>query len=267
MAVYNVPVYDANGNRLPVVEQKEITVPWVSSMHRGYTNAVSGGSIHENTLPAYYRAFLNGADWVEVDARRSSDGVYVSNHDPTITVDDTTYTIAEETAETLTNLVLSTDDEYGDCKLPTLESVLKLCLYTGMCANIDCKSIDPETLAKLVVDVGMSGRVAYANTSTAYATRILAVDANAGFIISFSDTALSNWTNVLTDYHTRQRSYMYGGANIANIEKAKSNGYRYMITGISYANQITQVPDMVEYLAWIDCKAVNRTYLDNLTLI
>ena len=268
MAVYNVPVYDANGNRLPVVEQKEITVPWVSSMHRGYTNAVSGGSIHENTLPAYYRAFLNGADWVEVDARQSSDGVYVSNHDPTITVDGTTYTIAEETAETLTNLVLSTDDEYGDCKLLSLESVLKLCLYTGMCANIDCKSIEPETLAKLVVDVGMSGRVAYANTSTAYATRILAVDPNAGFIIAYSASNLSTWSNVLADYHVRQRSYAYA-SSISNeaLEATRSYGFKYMLSGISYATQISCVPDMVEYLAWIDCKAVNQQYCDSLILV
>lgn len=260
-------VYDVNGNKIQVLD-KEITVPWVSSMHRGYTNAVSGGSIHENTLPAYYRAFLNGAEWIEADARLSSDGVYVSNHDPTITVDGTTYTIAEETAETLTNLVLSTDEEYGDCKLPSLESVLKLCLYTGMCANIDCKSIDPETLAKLVVDVGMSGRVAYANTSTAYATRILAVDPNAGFIIAYSANNLSNWANVLTDYHVRQRSYAYASTiSDTAVESTRSYGFKYMLSGVSYASRITQVPDMVEYLAWIDCKAANKQYLDNLTLL
>ena len=260
-------VYNTYGDKIPVIE-KEVTVPWASSMHRGYTDAVSGGTIHENTLAAYYRAFLNGADWVEADARLSSDGVYVSCHDATITVDGVTYTIAEETAETLTSLVLSTDEIYGECKLPTLEDVLKLCLYTGMSANVDCKSIDPETLAQLVVDVGMSGRVSYANTSTAYATRILAVDPNAGFIIAYSTSNLSTWASLLTDYHARQRSYAYANTiNNTALENTRSYGFRYMLSGVSYASQITHVPDMVEFLSWIDCKAVNKTYLDALVLV
>ena len=170
-------VYDINGNIL-INDERMLSVPWLNSMHRGY----SSPTVHENTLAAYYRAFLNGADWVEVDARLSSDDVYVSNHDSTVTVDGVTYEIADTSSEVLTSLVLSHDSEYGDCCIPTLKDVLTLCLYTGMNANIDCKDIDATTLAKLVVDCGMSGRVSYANTTTANAQTILGIDPNAGFI-------------------------------------------------------------------------------------
>ena len=103
-------VFDYKGNPINTPIKK---VPWVTDMHRGYTSA----TVAQNTLAAYHRAWLNGSDWIETDARLSSDGVYVVCHDATITVGGVTYTIAEETASTLTNLVLSTDPVYGECKL------------------------------------------------------------------------------------------------------------------------------------------------------
>lgn len=260
-------IYDINGNRLdPYSNDGELSVPWVSSMHRGY----SSPTVHENTLEAFYRAFLNGANWIEVDARLSSDGIYVSNHDATVTVNGTTYTIASETASTLTSLVLSTDPTYGECHIPTLESVLKMCSYTGMYANIDCKAINASTLAKLVVDCGMSGRTSYANTTTANASTILGVDPNAGFIFSYSTSNLSTWATALTDYHVRQKSYVWS-SSISNeaIENTRSYGFKYMVSEVNSSNYSTKMPfnpDMVEFQATQDCKTLNRTYLNNVDL-
>ena len=249
-------LYDYSGKKL------EVVTPWVSSMHRGY----SSSTVHENTLPAFYRAYLNGAQWIEVDARMSSDSVYVVNHDATVTVGGTTYTIASETASTLTNLVLSTDPTYGNCKLPTLESVLKLCCYTGMSANIDCKAINASTLAKLVVDTGMSGRVAYANTSTSNAATILGVDPNAGFIFSYSD--LATWTSAITDYHTRQKSYAWASTiSNAALEATRAAGFNYMLSEVSTTALMSYVPDMVEFTAASDCNSLNRSYIDSLVLL
>lgn len=249
-------LYDYLGDEL------EVVTPWVSSMHRGY----SSSTVHENTLPAFYRAYLNGAQWIEVDARRSSDSVYVVNHDATVTVGGTTYTIANETASSLTNLVLSTDPTYGNCKLPTLESVLKLCCYTGMSANIDCKDINASTLAKLVVDTGMSGRVAYANTTTANAATILGVDPNAGFIFSYSD--LATWTSAITDYHTRCRSYAWA-STVSNtaLEAARAAGFKYLLSEVSSITLMPFVPDMTEFTSTSDCNSLNRSYIDNLNLL
>lgn len=256
-------IYDYHGNEISTggFNEPHLSVPWVSSMHRGY----SSSTVHENTLEAFWRAYLNGADWIEVDARLSSDGVYVSNHDATITVNGTTYTIANETAATLTALVLSTDSTYGACYLPTLESVLKMCAYTGMHANIDCKVINATTLAQLVVDCGMSGRASYANTSTANAATILGIDPNAGFIFSYSSSNLTSWASALSDYHTRQRCYVWASTiNNSSLEATRKFGFKYMLTSVGSITNLSYNPDMVEFNASADCKAINKAYLESI---
>jgi len=259
-------IYDYQGNMISSggANEPHLSVPWVSAMHRGYASA----SVHENTLEAFYRAYLNGAEWIEVDARLTSDGVYVSNHDETITVGGVTYTIANETAETLTSLVLSTDPKYGDCHIPTLESVLKMCAYTGLRANIDCKAIVAESLARLVIDSGMGGRSAYANTSTGNAIAILAIDPDAGFIFRYTDINISTWYNALSDYHTRHRSYAWSSnIDYESIRAARAKGFKFLVSNTNSSNYITNMsynPDMVEFSADANCKTLNEAYLSGL---
>lgn len=127
-------VYDIHGNAISGgggSDEPHLSVPWVSSMHRGY----SSSTVHENTLEAFYRAYLNGANWIEVDARLSSDGIYISNHDATVTVDGVAYDIGQSTATTLTSLVLSVDPVYGDCHIPTLESATQKYTFTPQQIN------------------------------------------------------------------------------------------------------------------------------------
>ena len=263
-------VYDVNGNIISSggggSDEPHLSTPWVSSMHRGY----SSSTVHENTLEAFYRAYLNEAQWIEVDARLSSDEIYISNHDATVTVGGVTYTIANETAETLTSLVLSTDPTYGACHIPTLESVLKMCAVTGLRANIDCKAINATTLAQLVVDCGMSGRCSYANTSTANASTILGIDPNAGFIFSYSASNITAWLGALTDYHTRQRSFAWSSSiSYDALRTTRAAGFKYLASEVNssnYAQKMPFNPDMVEFQANQDCKAINKTYLDNIDL-
>ena len=248
-------LYDYLGDEL------EVVTPWVSSMHRGYSSA----TVHENTLQAYYRAYLNDAKWVEMDARLSSDSVYVISHDATVTVNGVTYTIANETASTLTNLVLSTDPTYGNCKLPTLESALKLCCYTGMNANIDCKVINASTLATLVVDTGMSGRTVYANTSTANMATILSIDPNAGFVFDYDD--ISTWDSAITSDTVRSNSYAWETTvNNSMLETTRSKGFKFMLTGVTSITLMQFVPDMIEFATTADSDSLNRSYINNLIL-
>lgn len=254
-------IYDYQGN---VVREQSLNVPWLSDMHRGY----SSPTVAENTLPAFHRAYLNGANWVEMDARLASDGVYVCFHDATVTVGGVTYTISNETSETLTSLVLSTDPEYGDCTIPTIESILKLCLYGGMTANIDCKSINPETLAKLVVDSGMSGRAVYANTSNTNAERILAVDPNAGFLFGYTSANISAWKETFADYHVRERSYAWSSSvSYEAMEETRTAGFKYLLSEVSDTTNMPYAPDVIEFVATADCKTINQNYLDSLVLV
>src|SRR5215831_19521538 len=49
--------------------------------HRGSGRGVVGGQT-ENTLGSFRAAVAAGIAWVEVDVRRTSDGVLVASHDP-----------------------------------------------------------------------------------------------------------------------------------------------------------------------------------------
>jgi glycerophosphoryl diester phosphodiesterase len=58
-----------------------MTVPAVHA-HRGSPDPASG--VRENTLEAFFRARLLGADGVELDVRRTADGALAVHHDPEI---------------------------------------------------------------------------------------------------------------------------------------------------------------------------------------
>ena len=58
-----------------------MTVPAVHA-HRGSPDPATG--IRENTIEAFFRARLLGADGVELDVRRTADGALIVHHDPTV---------------------------------------------------------------------------------------------------------------------------------------------------------------------------------------
>jgi len=87
---------------------------WITSAHRGFV----GGTLKENSLAAYYNAYLNGAEMIETDARFTSDGVLIVNHDDTVRgFNDkgrrVTYVVAETTAKTICSVILSRDEKWG----------------------------------------------------------------------------------------------------------------------------------------------------------
>ncbi len=114
---------------------------WISSAHRGFVD----GTLKENSLAAYYNAYLNGADMIETDARLSSDGVLIVNHDDTVRGfndkgEAVTYVVADTPSEILCSVILSNDEKWGVQRIPTLEQVLNLAYHTGLLVNIDLKN-------------------------------------------------------------------------------------------------------------------------------
>ena len=114
---------------------------WITSAHRGFVE----GTLKENCLAAYYNAYLNGADMIETDARLSSDGVLIVNHDDTVrgfneNGEPVSYVVADTPAEIICSVILSKDEKWGVQKIPTLEEVLHLAYNTGMHVNIDLKN-------------------------------------------------------------------------------------------------------------------------------
>lgn len=93
--------------------------------HRG----VRGKTQPENTVAAFLAAYEAGADWVELDARRSADGVAVLAHDGW-TPDGVP--VVDRTAQQLAELGVETLDEALACMPP------------GMGVDIEVKNLPGE---------------------------------------------------------------------------------------------------------------------------
>lgn len=123
------------------------TAPTVIA-HRGAREAAQ-----ENTLPAFRLAREFGAEWVELDARRTADGVVVVHHDAQL---GDGRLLSELTVEELPEFI------------PSLAEALEEC--HGMGVNIEIKNLpsDPDYDAEHLVSDAVAGLVqAYLGTDRA----------------------------------------------------------------------------------------------------
>ncbi|HOD52066.1 MAG TPA: glycerophosphodiester phosphodiesterase family protein [Candidatus Hydrogenedentes bacterium] len=118
--------------------------------------------IPENSLPAYQKAIELGVDFVEVDARETKDGHFVSVHNSTIDsyaegakgrVAD--FSLAELKAFDIGARV---GPDWVGTRIPTLNEILALC-KGKMGIYMDFKEGSWEALLKLVKDYGMERHV------------------------------------------------------------------------------------------------------------
>lgn len=258
-------------NDIAILKQSERKKCWLTSAHRGFVDA----ALKENCLAAYYNAYLNGADMIETDARLSSDGVLIVNHDPTVTGinangEAVTYTVAETSANDICALILSSDDKWGIQRVPTLEQVLNLAYHTGMIVNIDMKNgmNCVEAVVDLVLKCGMRGRVIYALNGSGMTgiNAILAKDPDARFI----DSA-SHFVKAVSGFAERgKRCFAYtADTSIEAVNAIREGGCMVALISLNASNfaaAISHHPDMCEYLHVSDFKAIEEVYFNNLKL-
>jgi len=126
----------------------------------------------ENTIPAFERAIEEGADWVELDIRLTSDGVPVVCHDAnTLRLTGEYHEVWNTTYAELLELDFghsyTASDEYAGTKICTLDEVLEVC-KDRVRMNIEIKA-DPRTpgIEEKIVDAinahGMRDQVAIAS--------------------------------------------------------------------------------------------------------
>jgi len=244
---------------------------WITSAHRGLVD----GTLKENSLAAYYNAYLKGADMIETDARFTSDGVLIVNHDPTVKGfneigEEVTYIVAETPADVICSLILSKDDVWGVQRVPTLEQVLHLAYNTGMLVNIDLKNKyeGAAPVAKTVLKCGMIGKVVYALNGSGMKgiDTVMAIDPDARFIdsgVGFAQT--------VRDFAERgKRCFCYtSNANVENVNEIRDYGCQLALISLNMNNfetAIRQHPDMCEFLHTSDFRAIEDSYLKNLKL-
>lgn len=274
----SVMAYDEVQQALGPMPEQARRLPrnnWITSAHRGFVPAGSG--LHENTLAAFYEAAMHGAEMIELDARLTSDGVLVSNHDATVTGVDSqgqtvTYTIADETAETICSVILSQDNVYGTQYVPTLEQVLDLAYKTGMDVNIDLKNgyYAAEQAARAVWKCGMRGHVVYALNGSGMQSinKIIELDPHARFIDTpenFNATTLAE----LEDYESRCYAYLTPSAAQADINAVKESGCMLALISLhsaNFANAIKYRPEMCEFPHTSDFYAIETGWYGKSTL-
>jgi len=246
---------------------------WLTSAHRGMVEGV----LKENTLAAFYNAYLNGADMLETDARMTRDGVLVCNHNATAVGFDPArgevaeYAVAETDADVICSLILSEDEKWGTQRVPTLDEALHLAYHTGLILNIDMKngSLYADEIVDAVLRNGMRGRVIYATNGAGTDTmqKIISRDPDARFI----DTP-ANYTaerlSCIPDYGRRCFAYT-GDFSAENTQKIRASGCMLALISLhpgNFAEAMAQHPDMCEYLHTSDFRQIETDYFDKLKL-
>ncbi len=102
--------------------------------HRGSTQS----GARENSIEAFKKAADLGADGVELDVRRTSDGVLVIHHDQVVggALDDS----GPEDSSGGGLRIETSDHAELPSWLPTLEEVLQACAEAGLIVNVEVKS-------------------------------------------------------------------------------------------------------------------------------
>lgn len=244
---------------------------WLTTAHRGFVE----GQLKENSLAAYYNAYLHGADIIETDARLSSDGVLIVNHDADAKgMDDSgapaAYAVKDTPAKTLCSVILSEDETWGIQRIPTLEQVLDLAYHTGLRVNIDLKNgiETAAAVAKLVLRYGMQGRVIYALNGAGMAgiQTILTIDPDA----CFDDHGVA-FAREMRDYPERgKRCYCYtGDTSKDTVDAIRDYGCKLELISLNADNFRTAAachPDICEFLHTSDFRTIEDHYLNGVRL-
>jgi len=137
----------------------------------------------ENTLAAFRRALVDGADILETDLHLTSDGVFVCIHDGT--VDRTTNGQGAVAEMTLAEVKALRADcgrpGFEDERIPTLAEVAALVPTDGMLA-LELKTdrfLEPEVCRRLVAELDRAGIRGRTVVLSFHAERVLAVCAAA----------------------------------------------------------------------------------------
>jgi glycerophosphoryl diester phosphodiesterase len=144
--------------------------------HRG-----AAGHAPENTLAAIRKGIALGVDFVEIDVRRTVDGVLVALHDETVN----RTTNGKGRVDRLLLQDVKTFDAGNGEHIPTLEEVLKVASgRAGLMLELKVKEVAQQTV-ETVREAGFSNPVIYASFLHDELTHVRAVDPEASLMVLF----------------------------------------------------------------------------------
>jgi glycerophosphoryl diester phosphodiesterase len=143
--------------------------------HRG-----AAGHAPENTLAAIRKGIELGVDFVEIDVRRTADGVLVALHDATVN----RTTNGKGRVDSLAFGQLSALDAGNGERIPTVEEVLIAAGRTGLMLELKVAGVAHQTVQALQ-KVNFKNPVIYASFLHGELTNVRAVDSHAELMVLF----------------------------------------------------------------------------------
>lgn len=142
-------IYDVNGNLL---FDKSTQINCKIIAHRGYHSVAK-----QNTIPAFKAASDAGFTWVEIDIRKTADGIYVMSHDNAVTMYNNGTAVSVNIANSNYSTIKGyTWDASGVYKLCTLQAVFNSMKLYDMKMICDRKT---GTNAEIMEIAAMCGAV------------------------------------------------------------------------------------------------------------
>lgn len=146
-----------NKDMTKLLNEKLASEPFLIAVHRGSNM----GNIIENTLPAFYAAMQSGADILEIDVIRSSDGVFYVFHDGNERrLLEQEKNIREMDSAFIESLNYRNNiGHVVNYKVEKLESVLTSLKGTGVLLNLDRSWDDWNTLLPFLDQFNMAEQI------------------------------------------------------------------------------------------------------------
>ncbi|MHA1111565.1 MAG: glycerophosphodiester phosphodiesterase [Promethearchaeota archaeon] len=164
--------------------------------HRGYKKKYP-----ENTLLAFQKAMEAKADYIELDVRKTKDGVLVVNHDrSTLRITGKKFIIDKTDFATLRTL------SYGQGeRIPTLQEVLELC-KGKLGLQIELKSIgSAEPMVSLVSEFGVEQEVLVSSFNHSEVAKVKKLNPN--LICAVLEPSLKNFSALIKRIFNRQNYF------------------------------------------------------------
>ena len=144
--------------------------------HRG-----AAGHAPENTLSAIQKGIALGVDFVEIDVRRTADGVLVALHDETVN----RTTNGKGRVDRLSLQDVKKFNAGNGEHIPTLEEVLKMAAgRAGLMLELKIKGVAQQTV-EAVREAGFKDPVIYASFLHDELTHVRAADPEASLMVLF----------------------------------------------------------------------------------
>lgn len=237
-------------------------------------SAHRGASDIDNSIQGLIKAKMQGFEYCECDIQFTSDDVPIVCHNSTVGG----YTIADETAETITSVELGRDIGFGIIYVPTFDDFVKCAKLIGMKLVVDVKTSTEaylDEICRIVNSYGLQYETIYLCPDI---TAIgICIGASPGCHAHFCTTSGSSIPSDVSDYVALQSQSNHIGFNVngtANSDLVQSNVRAYglelsywNVTASNYAALAATCPMfMTTDMTMTAIEAAEQDYLDSIEL-